>query len=85
MNWIGPMAIFLCVGFKNRVWSVSDRLGSFGRISFIADVLFHKKDQKREKTFWQSFCPFAFGTSTSRDTAANPLIDLRHLNNRPVI
>jgi len=42
------LAVFLCAGGKNRVWSVSHRLGSFGRIGLFAGVLFHKKDQKRE-------------------------------------
>jgi hypothetical protein len=41
-------AVFLCLSLRNRVWSVWARLGSFRKIRLFADVLFHKKDQKRD-------------------------------------
>ena len=49
MIWIRlRLAVFLCPGLKNRVCSVSHRLGSFGRIGLFAGVLFQKKDEKRD-------------------------------------
>ena len=33
------MAVFLCAGGKNRVCSVSHRLGSFGRIDILPDTM----------------------------------------------
>ncbi len=50
------------------VWSVSHRLGSFGRIHLFAGVLFHKKDQKRDGGIgiWKSpFGPFVKWTSAT--------------------
>ena len=69
MIWIRlRSAVFLCAGSKNRVWGVSHRLGSFGRIGLFADVLFHKKDQKREGEI-ETMILSRFGPFLKRATA----------------
>ena len=61
-------AVFLCPGLKNRVCGEIHRLGSFGRIHLFADVLFHKKDQKRDGEI-KAVPPSAFGVRCGGDNA----------------
>ena len=57
MIWIRlRSAVFLCAGGKNRVWGVSHRLGSFGRIGFFAGV-FLEKVPKQGKCKMQTVVP----------------------------
>jgi hypothetical protein len=55
LGW-SSWAVFLCAGFRNRVWGECHRLGSFGRIREIAGVLLEKvpKMGKSARTSWQN-------------------------------